>query len=213
MNKFIYDVNKFKILKIINNDLKSNIKSIQIECNNLILNMKQINKKRNADGEWDKVKSNNFVSKLKQNNEWILSWTEDHNWKNYLLIHEGEMLNDIKKNLPTLYNLLNKYKDKFNLVGLSLLEGNSTIPYHNDGNTTLKLNRLVYHFNILIPSDYNNLGDSIITIYDNNGIGKNIKQKTGESLVFDSGYYHCVINSNPNYRLILYTDFKVDQMI
>ena len=146
----------------------------------------------------------------------MFGWTQKENWKNYLLIYNGNMMQDIEDKLPSLYKILNKHKHRFNVVGLSLLEPNSKIPYHYDVDTNYENNRLVYHFNIYVPNDYNNMGTSILKIFERDIYQYHnptiIEQKTGNNIIFDSSYYHSVDHNNPKYRLILYTDIKVSEM-
>jgi len=215
MNQRIFNISDFKILKQINSELVLDLKNIQNECKILINNINKITIKR-KEGDWSNENAIQFVENLKKENKWMHGWTQKDNWKNYLLIFNGYMMDDIQEKLPCLYKILNKYKDKFNVVGLSLLEPNSKIPYHFDADTEYENNRLVYHFNINIPDDYNNQGKSILAIFqkkindiDNPTI---IQQQTGNHIIFDSSYYHMVQHLNPEQRLILYTDIKVSEM-
>jgi hypothetical protein len=212
MNKPIYDISEFKHLQIINNKLKNNINLIQQECDKVVKDMNKIKIKRN-EGEWSNNKAHELVDNLSNKNEWMYGWTQKDNWKNFLILFNSKIMYNISEKLPTLYNIINEYKDKFNVVGLSLLEPYSTIPYHYDVDTHIENNRLVYHFNIYVPNDYNNKGKSIISIWDRNQVMKDIEQKTGNHLIFDNSYYHSVIHDNPKYRLVLFTDFKVSEMI
>ncbi len=211
LNKPIYDISEFKYLQEINNKLIDKLTEIQVECDEVVRDMNKIQIKRNA-GEWSNDKAHELVDNLGNKNEWMYGWTQKDSWKNFLLLFNSKMMYNIPEKLPTLYNIISEYKDKFNVVGLSLLEPHSTIPYHYDVDTHIENNRLVYHFNIYVPNDYNNQGKSIISIWDRNNIRKDIEQKTCNHLIFDNSYYHSVIHDNPEYRLVLFTDFKVSEM-
>lgn len=211
MNKPIYDISEFKYLQIINNKLKDNINLIQEECDKVVKDMNEVKIKR-KEGEWSNDKAHELVDNLSNKNEWTYGWTQKDNWKNFLILFNSNIMYNIPEKLPTLYNIINEYKDKFNVVGLSLLEPHSTIPYHYDVDTHIENNRLVYHFNIYVPNDYNNKGKSIISIWDKKQVRKDIEQKTSNHLIFDNSYYHSVVHDNPEYRLVLFTDFKVNKM-
>lgn len=215
MENKIFDINQFSILKKINSELLLNLKPIQNECNVLVNNINDISIRR-KEGDWDNNDAIKFVDNLKKENKWMHGWTQKDNWKNYLLIYNGNMMDDIQEKLPILFNILNKHKNRFNVVGLSLLEPNSNIPYHFDVGTEYEKNRLVYHFNINIPNDYNNKGKSILRIFNRDLYNLEnpiqIEQVTGKHIIFDSSNYHQVQHLNPDQRLILYTDFIVSEM-
>jgi hypothetical protein len=212
INKPIYNINEFKYLKEINKRLLDNLILIQEECDKVVKDMNEIHIKR-KEGEWSNDKAHELVDNLSNKNEWMYGWTQKDNWKNFLILFNSNIMYNISERLPTLYNIINDYKDKFNVVGLSLLEPHSTIPYHYDVDTHIENNRLVYHFNIFVPNDYNNKGKSIISIWDKNDVRTDIEQLTGNHLIFDNSYYHSVNHDNPEYRLVLFTDIKVSEMI
>ena len=211
INKPIYNIKEFNILQVINNRLKHNITNIQRECDLLVKNKKEISIKR-KEGEWSNDGAKKLVNILNENNDWMYGWTQKENWKNFLILYDSNIMYNIPDKLPTLYNIINDYKNNFNVVGLSLLEPFSDIPYHNDVDTHIENDRLVYHFNIYIPNDYNNLGKSIISLWDKNNKVNIIEQKTGNHLIFDNSYNHSVKHNNPFYRLILFCDIKVSKM-
>ena len=210
INKPIYNISEFKYLREINKKLVDNIILIQKECDKVVKDMNEIKIKR-KEGEWSKA--HELVDNLSSKNEWMYGWTQKDNWKNFLLLFNSEIMYNIPEKLPTLYSIISEYKEKFNVVGLSLLEPHSSIPYHYDVDTHIENNRLVYHFNIYVPNDYNNKGKSIISIWDKNNIRTDIEQRTGNHLIFDNSYYHSVLHDNPEYRLVLFTDIKVSEMI
>ena len=212
INKPIYNISEFKYLREINKKLVDNIILIQKECDKVVKDMNEIKIKR-KEGEWSNDKAHELVDNLSSKNEWMYGWTQKDNWKNFLLLFNSEIMYNIPEKLPTLYSIISEYKEKFNVVGLSLLEPHSSIPYHYDVDTHIENNRLVYHFNIYVPNDYNNKGKSIISIWDKNNIRTDIEQRTGNHLIFDNSYYHSVLHDNPEYRLVLFTDIKVSEMI
>ena len=211
MKKHIQSIELFPDLKN-NIELNENLKQIQNECKIIYKKYDKNNTFKRQSGNWTNDVANNYFKELKKNNKWVHGWTQQDNWINYLIVHNGEVMNDIQDNLPTLYNILKPYFNKFNVVGLSLLQPNSEIPYHFDVDTNLENNRLTYHFNIYCPNDYNNKGKSILKIYNKNLKPTVIEQKSGDYNIFDPSFYHSVDHNNPEERIILYVDFNVKKM-
>lgn len=212
--KHIQSIELFPYLKKIHKKLNDNLKQIQEECFKVInkINNQNLNdtfKRKN--GHWSDDVAKNYINKLNEKNKWIYGWTQKNDWVNYTILYDKQIMNDIKDKLPTIYKIIEPYKNKFNVVGLSLLKPHGEIPYHYDVDTNLENNRMVYHFNIYCPNDYNNKGKSILKVYKNYNTPTSIEQKTGNCILFDASYYHSVVNDNPDYRLILYTDFIVSE--
>jgi hypothetical protein len=207
----IHSIESFPDLKKITNKLNENLKQIQEECDAVYNNNDKDVAFKRKEGNWTNDVADNYVNELKKENKWVHGWTQKDDWLNYLILYNGEVMDDIEKKIPTIYKILKPYFDKFNVVGLSLLLPNSKIPYHYDIDTNLENNRLTFHFNIYCPNDYNNKGKSILKIY-NNFKPTVIEQKSGGHVIFDPSFYHSVDHDNPEYRLILYTDFNVKKM-
>jgi len=206
-NRIRYNIEEFPRLVKLNEALKADLESIQKECISVLSGIDKIAFKRVA-GNWTNKTAHEYVKKLEDNNSWIQGWTADDDWLNYLIVYNRRFMPDADEKFPVLYKLIKPHLDYFNVIGLSLLRPGGKLPVHVDPDTTFEKNRLVYHFNIYCPNDYNDGGKSNLYIY--RGIFKEtIEQKTGNHLVFDSGYKHSVDNNNPENRLILYTDFDV----
>jgi hypothetical protein len=198
-NSAIYDYNRYPELRILSAKLKANLSKIQKESVSVLLEKPILNQKR-EEGTWIGEDAEKYVVTLKNQDAWILGWTQDDDWLNYPIMHDGEFFNYALKSLPTLCYYLNTVKNQVHIAGLSVLKPYGKIRPHIDSDQTYDKGLLNYHFNILCPEDTHK---SILTIN-----GKEIVQKTGNAILFDAGYKHSVDNKSDEYRIILFLDFK-----
>jgi hypothetical protein len=209
MIKIRYDVSEFPGLIYLTNTLKEDLDKIQKECLDFMKKPKKVKINRET-GKWSDDKDfEKNIQQLRESNEWVYGWTNDNKWLNYLILSKGEFMPDVQHKFPALYEALYPHRHGFNIIGLSVLAGKSDLPQHTDPDTTFENGNLAYHFNIYCPGDYNDSGKSIITLDE--GITKeNIEQKSGNYLIFDPGYVHSVENKNDDQRIILYSDFDLE---
>lgn len=208
--KVQHDIADFPGLIYLTNTLKDNLSNIQKECLDFVNKPKKVKITRET-GKWsDDVEFEAKIQQLRESNEWVYGWTDDNKWLNYLILSKGEFMPDIQQKFPALYEALYPHRHGFNIIGLSVLAGESSLPQHTDPDTTYENGNLAYHFNIYCPRDYNNGGKSVITLDE--GINKEvIEQQTGNYLIFDPGYVHSVKNDNKDQRVILYSDFDLEK--
>ena len=152
-------------------------------------------------GVWDTDQNKNILSKLNDKVEWVTGWSPG--WFHFPIIYLGKPINGIEKILPETAKIIKKIPSIY-VAGFSVLLPNTTLRWHAD-ETGAETDSLAV--NLGLVSD-----NSVLHVKGKNNT-YNVPQKNGEAIIFDSNYSHQVINHSENIRVILYVDFKVNQVL
>lgn len=196
-NNIFHDINEFPELQII----EDNWKVIRDEMPEFKLENLNSDLERSI-GVWNTNENIDILKKINDKVDWVTGWS--NNWFHFPIYYLGKPINNINKILPKTYEILSKIPSIY-VAGYSILLPNATLPWHVDetGSETHSL-----AMNLGLDSD-----NSILYVKGNREYIHEKKQANGKSILFDSNYKHEVINkSNTNVRVILYIDFKTDQV-
>lgn len=203
--KVFYDLSEFPKIEALHEDLLENYASIKHEIAGLdrldVLDVK--------------VGSGDIYfrpEKLKQQFGALNGWTVGYDitgteWTQYPVIFQGKLLPNSRRSLPILTSLLEPLEGSFYVLFVSRLEPGGNIPLHSDGTEGKAigggkagpLERLTYHFYVDCPPV------SVMTVE-----GREVTQRDGEGLVFDSSREHSVSNRSDRHRTILCGKFFIN---
>lgn len=134
---------------------------------------------------------------------WTLAQPDGHHipdkrWIHYGLMFDGVLFAENAKRCPTLARILLHLRAHINTCGLSLLMPNSQIAAHADRNGRQNSSRS-YHLGLIVPPKK-------CTLYVGN---REMKEKNGREIVFDSNITHYAANLADSVRIILYANFSL----
>ena len=180
--------------------LEQNWKIIRDEMPSFDINNLNKNLTRNI-GVWDTDLNKNILNELNNKVDWVTGWSPG--WFHFPIVYLGKPIDGIEKILPKTVEIIKKIPSIY-VAGFSVLSPNTTLGWHVD-ETGSDTNSLAVNLGL----DSNN---STLYVKNSNGSISNTSQKNGHAIIFDSNYEHQVINHDTNYRVILYVDFKVNQV-
>lgn len=152
-------------------------------------------------GVWDTNENKDILKQVNRKIEWVTGWS--NGWFHFPIVYLGKPINGIEKILPKTFSLIKQIPSIY-VAGFSILLPGTTLPWHVD-ETGTETNSLA--MNLGLDSD-----NSILYVKGTNNT-YNKFQKNGKAIIFDSNYEHQVINnSKDNIRVILYVDFKINQV-
>jgi beta-hydroxylase len=189
-NEYFFTVDKYPKMKI----LENNWKIIKNEIPYFDINT--ITFERQQD-EWLNDKADVLLIKLKNNDNWIKSWTDNNMWFNFPLMYQNQPIGKAEEICPKTIKLLKKLKN-IQVAGYSLLVPYGEIDFHTDS-TGPSFNSMA--FNMKLTG-----GHCDLTVKSNNKMYTHIHQ-VGKPVIFNSELKHQAINHSDKNRIILYIDF------
>lgn len=197
-NKYVYNINNFPIVNRMHNDLMNNFNQIVIESKELLKD--KINNNRKAvEIYYGDVYSGTKIKSIINGSGWTIWDNGRKDWYQYPIVYNSKMLLQTKNMIPTIYKIIEPYKNNLHSLYVSILQPNGSIDKHYDGdhvNKTLGKKILSYHLYLDAPPT------SIIGVHD-----KEYIQKTGEYFIFDNTKLHWVKNNSNYYRIAIVCKF------
>ncbi|MDX1701496.1 MAG: aspartyl/asparaginyl beta-hydroxylase domain-containing protein [Melioribacteraceae bacterium] len=181
--------------------LEDNWEIIKSEIPEFDKNKKYPIRERDA---WNNEKCDKFIESLKDNKLWFASDWKNLRWYQFPLIYHNKPIGNADKICPKTVELLLKIPS-IQVGGFTLLYPKTKMPIHTDF-TGKKHRSMAANMPLTSKND-------CLYIKNKNNSFQTKRHKNGEMIIFDATNEHYAENlDNNNIRVILYLDFKTDNL-